>query len=197
MTRLDTRMTEWKSSLAALIKRTPSPNPSQKRSMALLNMYCIQFELFQEAEHAGEEASDLLYWDSYCDEMEMIVNFAKEAVSNEDPQAITFSFDIGVVGTLMGVISRCRDPIVRRKAISVLRSSYRQECLWNSKIVAESAEMFMNLEENGSTVRCSSDILPSSRLKYIHLIYGKGTKDATVEYGFMVSGHVVRRMITW
>lgn len=61
----------------------------------------------------------------------------------------TFLLDIEIVGSLHWVAIKCRDPSVRRRAIAVLRSTYRREGLWDSKIATAVAERTIAIEEIG------------------------------------------------
>ncbi|KAK6221610.1 hypothetical protein LQW54_001382 [Pestalotiopsis sp. IQ-011] len=73
----------------------------------------------------------------------------------------SFCQDVGFVIPLFKVASQCRDPILRRRAIAVLRSVSRQEGVWNSLITAQAAERIMELEEQGYVVTALQDNGPS------------------------------------
>jgi len=44
----------------------------------------------------------------------------------------TLSFTLGIVDPLFEVCSRCRDLVLRRKALDLLARHPRQECMWSS-----------------------------------------------------------------
>ena len=60
----------------------------------------------------------------------------------------SFSADLGIVPPLFVVATKCREPSVRRHAISLLRGSVRREGMWDSEMVAHIAQWIMMLEEN-------------------------------------------------
>jgi hypothetical protein len=62
-------------------------------------------------------------------------------------QSSTFLFDMEIVSPLYLVAIKCRHPMVRRRAISLLRRTVRREGLWDSVKVAAIAERIMEIEE--------------------------------------------------
>ncbi|KAL8685819.1 MAG: hypothetical protein Q9218_007525, partial [Villophora microphyllina] len=76
-----------------------------------------------------------------------------------------FHLDQGIIGPLFTVGHKCRDPYIRRKAISLLYSAPRQEGVWDSILTARVAEMIMNLEEEGlGEVKCAADVPDRMRI---------------------------------
>ncbi|KAM0457908.1 hypothetical protein ACHAPV_006453 [Trichoderma viride] len=67
----------------------------------------------------------------------------------------SFSADLGIVTPLFVVATKCRDPIVRRESIRLLRSSARREGMWDSELAANIGQWIMELEE--------ADALPHTR----------------------------------
>ncbi|KAI9149197.1 mercuric reductase [Paramyrothecium foliicola] len=59
----------------------------------------------------------------------------------------SFAADMGIVPPLFLVATKCRDPVLRRQAIQLLRSSARREGMWDSSMIAKIAEWIMILEE--------------------------------------------------
>ncbi|KAK7749518.1 hypothetical protein SLS53_000093 [Cytospora paraplurivora] len=59
----------------------------------------------------------------------------------------SFSADLGIVPPLYVVATKCRDPVIRRKAIQLLRSSSRREGMWDSELVARIGMWIMGIEE--------------------------------------------------
>ncbi|UKZ83483.1 hypothetical protein TrVFT333_011292 [Trichoderma virens FT-333] len=60
----------------------------------------------------------------------------------------SFSADLGIVPPLFVVATKCRDPVVRREAIQLLRSSARREGMWDSELTANIAQWVMEVEES-------------------------------------------------
>ncbi|KAF7541547.1 hypothetical protein G7Z17_g11934 [Cylindrodendrum hubeiense] len=59
-----------------------------------------------------------------------------------------FSADLGIIAPLFVVATKCRDPVTRRQAIQLLRSSSRRESMWDSEMIAHIGTWVMNLEES-------------------------------------------------
>jgi hypothetical protein len=82
-----------------------------------------------------------------------IVTLSRQVLEYPGNQQITrqatFSFDYGVVNPLYIVATRCRDPYIRREAISLLVNYPRREGTWDSAMAATIATWIMNTEEDG------------------------------------------------
>ena len=64
----------------------------------------------------------------------------------------SFSADMGIVPPLFVVATKCRDPLIRRQAIQLLRSSPRREAMWDSELAAHIGSWILGVEEEG--IRC-------------------------------------------
>ena len=111
-------------------------------------------------------------WDSFHRECEEILDLAtsvvklhKNSSSNSSSNNPIFFMDVSIVSPLFSIAHRCRDPIIRRRAIALLYSAPRQEGLWHSVITARVAERIMNVEETGlGEVKSSDDIPEENRI---------------------------------
>jgi hypothetical protein len=63
----------------------------------------------------------------------------------------SFSLDNGVIAPLYDVATLCRDPILRRRAVHLLRSARRREGVFNSQLCAIVAEKIIAVEEAAAT----------------------------------------------
>lgn len=59
----------------------------------------------------------------------------------------SFSADMGIVPPLFVVATKCRNPVIRRQAIQLLRSSSRREAMWDSELTARIAMWIAEIEE--------------------------------------------------
>lgn len=59
----------------------------------------------------------------------------------------SFSADLGVVPPLFVVATKCRDPLTRRQAIQLLRTSSRREGMWDSELAARIGMWITAIEE--------------------------------------------------
>ncbi|KAI1342123.1 hypothetical protein F5Y15DRAFT_332525 [Xylariaceae sp. FL0016] len=62
----------------------------------------------------------------------------------------SFSADLGIVPPLFVVATKCRDPITRRQAIQLLRTSSRREGMWDSGLTASIGQWIATIEEDDS-----------------------------------------------
>lgn len=108
---------------------------------------------------AGGKCTRETFYDRYNHYFADITNFAESiflsnSVSRRDsstysrPQMVTM-FDDAVVLPLMTVSGKCRDPLIRRKALDLLRAYPRVENTWDSRLVAVVCSAMMQIEEDG------------------------------------------------
>jgi hypothetical protein len=81
-----------------------------------------------------------------------IIDLVK-SIPYDDPTShsymASFTFDVGRVGPLYIVATRCRDCQLRRGAISLLLAKPRRECIWDNVVGARIATAIMLIEETG------------------------------------------------
>jgi hypothetical protein len=122
-------------------------------------------------------------WDKAMPQMEEILVLGEKIISPTSPgddqrAQTTFCLDVGIIVPLFTVATQCQDPLMRRKAIALLRSTSRQEALWNSLLIAKAAERILEIEEsmleetNASTNR--SDLARSPSVKPFFELDAKG-----------------------
>ncbi len=76
-----------------------------------------------------------------------------------------FEHDHAIIPSLFLTACRCRDPVIRREAIAIMRRRRWREDIWDSAISAHIAEYLMLLEETGlGDVKSCHDIPDFSRL---------------------------------
>ena len=109
------------------------------------------------------ELEDQTIWDLYCPQFERIVELAAlivdsypESFNNKGP---TYCMDMNIVAPLYAVAHRCRHPVIRRKAVTLLYAASRQEGIWESRMTANAAERVVEMEEAGlGNITCCEDI---------------------------------------
>ncbi|KAF9882758.1 hypothetical protein FE257_005306 [Aspergillus nanangensis] len=73
----------------------------------------------------------------------------------------SFSLEAGIIAPLYDTATLCRDPVIRRKAVNVLRSASRQEGVFSSHVCAVFAEQVILIEETvaaGGTMDVEKDV---------------------------------------
>jgi hypothetical protein len=104
------------------------------------------------------------------DEFERIVALAEtlSKIPSSSPQTgikPAYSFDMGVLPPLYYTAVRCRDPIIRRKALALLSASPRREGIWDSLILAAIVRWVIGEEESDlDEVSCAEDVPLSVRI---------------------------------
>lgn len=123
--------------------------------------------------------------------------------SSENRTTTSFCLDIGILIPLYTVASQCRDPIIRRKAITLLRSTSRQEGLWNSLLVAKAAERVVELEECAlAELETSTGSLDWTELSSVQPFLELDAKGGRLLYSQQEQGgndrvNVVEEVFTW
>lgn len=130
----------------------PHFTPNEHTAVAVLQLNVLSTYVSFHVEHVPPGYRS--HWEDFMPQMEEMVVLGEKIVSfmsaENDPKGQTTSFcsDMGFIIPLYTVASECRDPIIRRKAIGLLRSTSRQEGLWNSLLVAKAAERINEIEES-------------------------------------------------
>ena len=125
--------------------------PREKTSVAALQLHVLNsyVSLYLEylppayRPHSNALLPKMKEMISLCEE---IISYIS-AVTNLNHRKTSFCLDIGYIIPLYTVASRCQDMNTRRRAIALLRSTPRQEGLWNSLVVARAAERILDIEE--------------------------------------------------
>jgi hypothetical protein len=113
-------------------------------------------------------------FDSFFSSFQAIVDHANRIIATSRGQLRPeFIFETRVVPSLFAVAVKCRHPIIRRQAISLLRNGAKIENTWRADTMADVAELAIGVEESGNIhgVFCSEPrptVLPpeDSRVHY-------------------------------
>jgi hypothetical protein len=136
-------------------------------------------------------------WDVFIPIFEKIVCRAEELVNldfKNNEGKPTFGVDMAFVGPLFEVSCRCRDPLIRRRAISTLRTCGRTEGLWNAFLASKVAQKVMEIEEAGlAQVQRCEDIPDWARISDISPVFDPVGRKATLTYSRPSSGCGVSR----
>ena len=82
---------------------------------------------------------------------EAIHSLAGTREQREVLDSSSFLFDMELVSPLYYVATKCRHPVIRRRAISILERTQRREGLWDSNMAAAIAKRIMLIEETNLT----------------------------------------------
>lgn len=143
----------------------------EMRTLKLLGVYKKYMEVELEV-RAVSSLDDPSVWDSYCPDFSAMVDKLRQilAMDHAEPGESHhipephFQMEVGVIAALYGTIIRCRDPMIRRRALVTLESSDIQEGLWNSKRGSAISRRVMELEEQGQHISTCGDIPKEARI---------------------------------
>ena len=138
----------WKAKFSALY---PLLKESEMEAALILRIRQIAFDIALSIDTSHWE----LAWDDFLPQYEQIITLSKQLLEEYHPAptgeagccAPIFSFAASVCEPLYITASSCRDGLIRREAISLLKKWPRRECLWDSVLAASLAESIMLLEE--------------------------------------------------
>lgn len=189
---------QWSAAFDAFLQtRGASLDDGEKKGVAMLE---IQQEIgFLSLQLGRTYFDDQTLWDQFMPLFNQIVSLAAEILDfgSKTRRYPTFSLDMGIVGPLYEVASRCRDPIIRRKAISLMKSRCMQEGVWNSILTAKVAERLVEIEEEGlGDVKNCHDIPDWARLSFVAPIFDPAGRRAVIKYMRIGNTHeLVRPMV--
>ncbi|OBT57596.1 hypothetical protein VE04_01457 [Pseudogymnoascus sp. 24MN13] len=129
---------------------------------------------------------DQMEWDVFCSMFDKIVSLAEDIVEIDQKSTEgrpTFCIDMALIGPLFAVSCRCRDPIIRRRAISVLQNYNRTEGVWNSFATYKAAQRVLDIEETGLQNSTSCEDVPNwTRISNVSLNFNPTERRATLSY---------------
>ena len=133
-------------------------------------------------------SEDQTIWDIYCPQFERIVELAALIVeSYKEPfndQGPTYCMDMNIVAPLYAVAHRCRDPVIRRKAVELLYAASCQEGIWESRMTASAAERVIEMEEAGlGTITCCQDLPKWNRVTDVIVQFDGEGRMSALTYG--------------
>ncbi|KAK0109470.1 hypothetical protein ONS95_002162 [Cadophora gregata] len=112
---------------------------------------CITLELQMKATYMGtikSLAQDEMVYDAYYDIYKDIVDLSESLLNCSPASKVPkFSFDSGVIIPLWFTGHKCRDPVLRRRAIALLLTFPRREGVWDSVFAGLVIECVREFEE--------------------------------------------------
>lgn len=181
---------KWSSAFEAyLLASSASMDSKELQGAAVLKISHRTSSLH--VEYHRENLRKQEYWDRLRRDCEEIVDLATSVVKLQNDSSNTssknsplFSMDMSIVTPLFNIAHRCRDPIVRRKAIALLYSAPRQEGLWHSVLTARVAEKIMIVEEAGlDEVKRCEDIPEEKRITEIDVRFDLQGRKGYLKFG--------------
>lgn len=180
----------WLAAFNAFLKQSAANLNSRDLKGAAVLSLSHRFAAIHFDKHLMAFSTEQTGWDKYIAEHEEMVSLAatihESSVSTAGASsgyAPCFSLDMNFIPPLYSVAHRCRDPIIRRKAISLLYAVQRQEGIWNSILTARVAQRLMEIEEAGlGDVRSCKDVPEWARISDVTVRFDLEECRATIEY---------------
>lgn len=164
---------KWQAALD-LFEESRGMHLTAKERVGLKILRVHQYDMALALANIQSGGSDAFDWDEYRPIFEEILSLSasvaqvdlEENESTVDSSHLprdencpkpTFTLDSCIIGPLYNVATLCRDPIIRRKAVHVLRSARRQEGVYNSQVTAMAAEKVIAIEEAAAAAKLGSD----------------------------------------
>lgn len=131
-----------------------------------------------------------MVWDDLLPYFQRVVSLCEQMskaydldIRNYPENRPMFCLDMNVVAPLYAVSHKCRDPILRRKAVDLLYLHPRQEGIWDSILTARVAEQLIKIEEEGlDEVNCCKDVPDWARISSAEVKFDLEGRLGTVKY---------------
>jgi len=143
----------WSKAFHHLFEKICFPGAQESRDYVvgtLLRIHAITTRIFVASTTITEE----VLYDAFLPEFRLLLTLAKRIVATKkEPNKYStgmrgFRIDLGIVAPLFLLLLRCRNGIMRREAISILRD-WHPEAIWHHQLIAEIGNFIMETEEAG------------------------------------------------
>lgn len=146
----------WERAFSQLLARKQTElTPSERRGAMVLKAHHLVCEILSNVDFS----KGALGWDRFQSSFTAIVDLA-EAVLEASPESATsrsedhpsnagtkLCFSLGILDPLYEVCARCRNPLLRRRALDLLTCHPRQKCFWGSWSAWKVGKYLLHLEE--------------------------------------------------
>lgn len=125
--------------------RTPQPTPEESAVWLTLRLRCQATAIWL----AGSTARAETVFDAHELTFRELVAEGEEVIDLMERccEKSRFTFELNVIAPLYIVVQKCRDPVLRRRALALLRRAPAQEGLWYRDIIVQVAQRTIELEE--------------------------------------------------
>ena len=143
------KLKQWSSAFESFLNNKKHLTSIEQRGAQILKLHRTIMGVHLSIDFMRVMTDDSV-WDEYKDDFEDIVAQAEQILHlSPASKGPSFTLDTEVVLPLAAAGIACRDGLVRRKAIALLKSADRQEGVCNSGLTALVVERVMEIEEDG------------------------------------------------
>lgn len=143
------RLAVWRSKFKALLETQPD-DASTKHGVTQLQLMEVAVHVCLHLDRTlGEESFDH-FTDSFARITHLarqLIHLEKEAEARQGIDGQGFSYSVSVAELLFGVGRTCRDRLIRREAVALLRQWPRRDGIWRPVVVAAMCAAVIELEE--------------------------------------------------
>lgn len=134
-------------------RHQPGKSGTESSGIIILRLYHIIIGIRLEIDPLKPAKRESAF-DAVQDQLEQILTFCEQLVKDNDKVYTTPSCTsgLGIVLPLHTVAARCRNPYHRRRALDLLLSIDRRECLWDSGLTGRIVTKTMEIEEHAHSI---------------------------------------------
>ncbi|KAG8526874.1 uncharacterized protein KY384_008303 [Bacidia gigantensis] len=128
-------------------------------------------------------------FDPYVSKFQRIIDLARLVLEPQKQEVtdktfkIEFVLDMQLVAPLYAVAHRCRDPVIRREAVYLLKHRPWREGLWDSSLAAVTAEKIISLEEESLvSVTSCHDVPEWARIRNVDVEFDVEGRLGKIKY---------------
>ena len=153
-----------------------------------------------------DRCNDQMAWDQFIPIFDRIISLASLIVDSNSTchgSTLRFCLDSNIVAHLYAVAHRCRDPLIRREAVSLLRKFPVLEGMWDSVLTTKVAETVIAIEEEGlGDITSCTDVPGWARIGDVNVIFNMEGRMGTLKFrrpkmGMQGSDHTIIKTFTW
>ena len=162
---LHTLQESWEGTLRKTVNF--KDDATSKNSLKLLVAACICGIILIETVGSHEE----MIYDRYLSHFSGIMTLVEQTTASLDYPTASFGIDGGLLDIVAFVGTKCRDPMIRRRALQFLRRGMRMEGDRIASTTADILQAHIELEESGLSDVSSCINIPASHRRV--LLYGR------------------------
>ncbi|KAH8591739.1 hypothetical protein B0O99DRAFT_744188 [Bisporella sp. PMI_857] len=172
---LEVLLRDWLEALNGFVKqRGTNMETRQLRAVVMLKARHLIASISNQAKRTPDDMG----FDNYSPEFERIISLSSSLLLHP-----SYSVDLNLAYPLYATACMCRDPIIRRRALALLKKCPQIEGVWNSDVFIAIAEWVLQKEEGGlGEVLTAKDIPPSARISVLYKRFLFGERKCLIKY---------------
>ncbi|KEF61993.1 uncharacterized protein A1O9_03565 [Exophiala aquamarina CBS 119918] len=188
-------------------RQQPGNTGPESRGIVILRLYHILIDIRLEIDPLKPTKRESAF-DNLQDRLEQILIFCEQLVKDDHTVYTrpSCSSGLGIVLPLHTVAARCRSPRHRRRALDLLLSIDRRECLWDSILTGRIATKTMEIEEHAHSMALAHKLedqareLDDARVREVKIEFTE-EKKVLLQYitvrDYRTGGSGTRHVIEW